>query len=309
MGKQYDLTTEEGLKRFNIFRENLVEIREFNADKTNTYIKGITSYTDLTHAEYLEDRGLLVKHQVKNQKNNTKEPIEEVKRLLSEEKPENLTLPFTPIDWRSSKGVNPPQQANYKCSSTSHMSFVAAIETCYFAKNNVLLKLSSQQAIDCLLNCETFDPLHDYRYFMKFGMMSEATYPFSGQGQKPCDYYPNKVVAKPKSWAYYHGLFKMDVVTSYESLKHCPYVTIQGFRTPRDYVGGVFNPADCDGSGSYYGLVTVVGYGVDSGVEYWIVNNHSGVNWGDKGFLKVKRRDDQHGCGITSSFWSRPSFE
>ena len=42
--------------------------------------------------------------------------------------------------------------------------------------------------------------------------------------------------------------------------------------------------------------VLVIGYGTEGGVDYWLVKNSWGPDWGDNGKIKIKRGTNE--CGI-----------
>jgi hypothetical protein len=62
-----------------------------------------------------------------------------------------------------------------------------------------------------------------------------------------------------------------------------------------NYANGVFN--GCTSQPTNH-AVLVVGYGTDeaSGLDYWLVRNSWGANWGANGFIKIYRGNNQ--CGI-----------
>lgn len=61
-----------------------------------------------------------------------------------------------------------------------------------------------------------------------------------------------------------------------------------------NYAGGVF--AGCSANPVVDHAVTVVGYGTENGVDFWLIKNSWGAGWGEKGFIKLKRGVNM--CGI-----------
>ena len=63
------------------------------------------------------------------------------------------------------------------------------------------------------------------------------------------------------------------------------------------YTGGVLDSASCGTSLDH--AVTAVGYGVENGVEYYLVRNSWGSGWGDHGYIKIATQASGAGiCGI-----------
>lgn len=64
-----------------------------------------------------------------------------------------------------------------------------------------------------------------------------------------------------------------------------------------EYNGGIFDGCGKDVVVDH--AVTLYGYGVDEGSKYWLIRNTWGSDWGESGFIRMKRHDDgEEYCGI-----------
>jgi len=72
-----------------------------------------------------------------------------------------------------------------------------------------------------------------------------------------------------------------------------------------NYKGGIF-------SQKHYGvtanqMVSVVGWGVEKGTEYWIGRNNYGIAWGDLGYFKIKMHSENLGIE-ENCVWAVPNI-
>lgn len=66
----------------------------------------------------------------------------------------------------------------------------------------------------------------------------------------------------------------------------------------RYYDGGVYSSKSC--SNVYLNhAVTLTGYGVDSGIDYWQIKNSWGEDWGVNGFIMIQRNNGNM-CGVAA---------
>jgi len=61
-----------------------------------------------------------------------------------------------------------------------------------------------------------------------------------------------------------------------------------------NYKSGVYVQTSSDELGGH--AIKIVGYGTESGVDYWLCQNSWTTTWGDQGYFKIRKGTDE--CGI-----------
>ncbi len=65
------------------------------------------------------------------------------------------------------------------------------------------------------------------------------------------------------------------------------------------YTSGIFDSSDCSTQINH--SITIVGWGVQNGVKYWIIKNSWGTGWGENGYFRIKRGVNM--CGINTFYF------
>lgn len=211
--------------------------------------------------------------------------------------------PLLSVDWRKKGAVTGVKD---QATSTSRWAFAAAgaVEGAYFLATGKLVSISAQELVDCEPNykgCDNEGYVHQaFDYTMMNGLVAEQRYPYinqKGTCQKPAR------APRVKIDGYAHvsrneKALEIAVAKQPVAAKICS--KCPGFK---EYSSGVLsricgeNKLDHD--------VLVVGYGTvrTSREQYWIVKNSWGEEWGDKGYVKLRRGDGAENGGIVTELF------
>ncbi|KAH1050779.1 hypothetical protein AAZX31_08G114300 [Glycine max] len=272
---------EEKAKRFQIFQSNLRYINEMNAKRkspTTQHRLGLNKFADMSPEEFMKTYLKEIEMPYSN--------LESRKKLQKGDDADCDNLPHS-VDWRD-KGAVTEVRDQGKCQSHWAFSVTGAIEGINKIVTGNLVSLSVQQVVDC-------DPAsHGCAggfYFNAFGYVienggidTEAHYPYTAQNGT-CKANANKVVS----------IDNLLVVVGPEEALLCR-VSKQPVSVSIDatglqfYAGGVYGGENCSKNSTKATLVClIVGYGSVGGEDYWIVKNSWGKDWGEEGYLLIKR--------------------
>lgn len=289
--------------RFDIFSQNLLQIRSHNADQTQNFTLGVNPFTDLTPEEFR-------------------------KQYLGGFRPKGAVgsfgcLPFSgdslavpvSIDWRE-KGVVNPVRDQGQCGSCWAFATTANAESVWaISHNNQLFDLSEEFLVDCAsgvgyfnMGCNGGEPDSAFKYMISYGQYSEASYPYTaGTTQTAGKCHSGSASAAPVKFSKCYDVAPKNQVALKAAVAKQP-VTIAieaDTRYFQSYSGGILDSPNCGTNLDH--AVEIVGYGEENGQKYWTVRNSWSASWGEAGYVRIARSDSTNDIGICG-IAAEPSF-
>lgn len=271
------------------------QMRRHNADTTKTWKLSVNKFFDRTPDELKSLRGL-------------RKNLKSAYRVESDAATFNyadVTGPVN-IDWRT-KGVVTDVKNQGGCGSCWTFATAETLESYWALANNTLTVLSEQQILDCTPNpngcggtggCEGGTVELAYaRIIVMGGLSTEASYPYQGIDES-CESSQLAPLAKISSYV------NLPSNTLNPMLNHLvnngPIAISVDASSWSFYGGGVYDGCDQSNPDLDH-AVQLVGAGTDpSDGDYWLVRNSWGEDWGENGYIRL-RRTTQLRCGIDTS--------
>ncbi|CAL6097915.1 Cathepsin_B [Hexamita inflata] len=206
----------------------------------------------------------------------------------------NYTPPET-FNWLEARRQCFQVQDNQNCGASQAFAAAGAFSNnkCIHAVESTFTQYSQQYLISCGEGCEETSGAE---YQEKFLQKTGIPYCVSYKGRKEqcpttCDNGNNMIMFKTHKY--------LSVCQNEESIKTALvmgviHTTFDVYSDFMYYTGGIYKQT----SGSLLGSigVTLVGYGEENGIKYWIAGNTWGASWGENGYFRIARGTNE--CNI-----------
>ncbi|XP_032740820.1 cathepsin 7-like isoform X2 [Rattus rattus] len=216
----------------------------------------------------------------------------------------NVEIPKT-LDWRKDGYVTPVRRQG-ACGACWAFAVAGSIEGQLFKKTGKLSPLSVQNLVDCsrsfgTMGCKGGRIYNAFQYVKNNGgLEAEATYPYEAKVRN-CRYRPEKSVVKVTRFlvvprneeALINALVNIGPIAVGIDAQHESF---------KKYAGGIYHEPNCKRDSPNHSML-LVGFGYEGqeseGRKYWLVKNSYGEQWGEKGYMKIPRGQNNY-CGIAS---------
>lgn len=162
-----------------------------------------------------------------------------------------------------------------------------------------------------LVECDTMDGGCDggnldseWTWMTRYGVATDTCIPYTSEGGSvgrcPSKCVDGSPIVRYKAKSYTHVSRSAGAIQEELYNRGPMEVAFSVYEDFRTYSSGVYHHV----SGSYLGghAVLLIGWGVDGGVPYWLIQNSWGGDWGIGGHFKIARGRDE--CGIEDDVYA-----
>jgi len=222
-------------------------------------------------------------------------------------------LPMS-LDWRNISGVSyvPDVRDQASCGSCYAFGTLAMLESRIRikSKNQDKTVLSPQEIVSCSNYSQGCDGGFEYlvsKYGEDFGIVPETCFPYTGTNSACSRMCANHEQQKRyfTNYQYVGGYFGACSELGIMEEIYTNGPTVVSFEVYSDffsYHGGIYSHTKLKSNVNPWEetnhSVLCVGWGVENGIKYWIAKNSWGKSWGEKGYFRIKRGNDE--CAFES---------
>lgn len=187
------------------------------------------------------------------------------------------------------------------CGSCYAISAATTFSTRFCIRNNYtkIINFSPQNLINCLSGCKGEFPDSVWNYINKNGITTDDCLSYQNS-QKSCTEKCDSNNIKFKK--YYSGKLKFledEISIKKEIMTNGPVTSMMYiYKDYYDYSSGIYSHSGGNDYLSFH-AISLIGWGVENNIKYWIVQDSYGPLKGENGFMKIKIGDDS-GAGQTA---------
>ncbi|XP_012692203.2 procathepsin L-like [Clupea harengus] len=261
-----------------------------------TYRMGMNQFSDMDNEEYRNT--VLLRSTFLSNETKTLD-----QRGINTSRQKGGTKLPDSVDWRKKACVTFVKDQTHHCGSCWAFSTTGALESHTCIKYGRLPSLSEQQLVDCSrsygnMGCNGGYIDLTYQYVIKSGGVdTEDSYPYQAEDDN-CRFKPSDVGASCRGYTKVKTPGNESALQEAVANEGPVSVAIDAERDFRFYESGVYDEPSCSRTRLNHAML-VVGYGTEDGQDYWLVKNSWSASWGEEGYIKMSRNQDNQ-CGIAS---------